>query len=65
MKRIAYSFLLFLALPAASGFAQGRFMWGFTGGVNTGYRYEVPQSPGYSSYNTGWAIGYHGGIELG
>jgi hypothetical protein len=68
MKRIAYSFFLLLALPVANGFAQGRFMWGITGGVNTGYRYEIPD-PAFPnsepSYRTGWAPGLHAGIELG
>ena len=68
MKRIAYTFLLFLALSPASGFAQGRFMWGITGGVNIGYRYEIPD-PSFSSnepsYRSGWAPGLHGGIEFG
>ena len=66
MKRIAYSLLLFLALCPASGFAQGRWMYGVNAGINTGYRYEVPVDfPSASPYTTRWAPGFHTAFEFG
>jgi hypothetical protein len=65
MKFISSSFLLLLALSPVCGFAQGRFMYGINGGFNIGARYEVPESPGFSSYTTGKSIGLLAGIEIG
>ena len=51
MKRIAYFLLLFLALLPASGFGQGKFMYGVTVGPSIATRYEHPGFDG-SSYIT-------------
>jgi hypothetical protein len=65
MKRLAYSLLLFLALPAASGFAQGKFMYGFTGGLTYFRLYNISSSSSSSSFLTPYSSGMLGGVEIG
>ena len=44
---------------------HGRFMLGFTSGLNIATRFESPVSEGFSSYTEKRIIGALGGIELG
>jgi hypothetical protein len=65
MKRLAYSLLLFLALPAASGFAQGRFIFGIAAGAEAATGYHVPSDSKSKSYYSKPQITEAGGIEIG
>ena len=47
------------------GSGPGRFMWGFTSGLNIATRFESPVSTGFSSYTEKRIIGALGGIEIG
>ena len=64
MKIITTTLILFLAVSASCGFAQGRFMYGVNGGTNFWNLYRQDLGDGSTSA-TNRIINPFGGIEFG